>query len=240
MRRTTINTNTPWWLNLTSSIVGFDGEGEGAGGDGGSGDGTGEGAGDGQGSGGAGDGGNSTDDDTAGLKTALQKERESRKAMERELKALKKADEARTSAEKTEIERATEAEKKTSDKVARLAKGFRDNAVNSAILEAAKTAKFRDPSDALRPEVLSAIGVEQDEDDPSKVEIDKATVTEAIKQLAKSKPHYLNTDNSGSGAAGERKLPRSGSTFGGSNNNGQQPSKEQQLAARYPALRNRI
>ena len=35
-----------------------------------------------------------------------------------------------------------------------------------AILKAASNAKFRDPSDALRPEVLAAISVEQDEDDP--------------------------------------------------------------------------
>ena len=235
-------TRNTWWNELTKPIVGFD-EGEGAG-SGASGEGqgegagsAGEGAGEGQGSQGTGTEGAGAGEDTSGLKSALEKERNDRKALEKELKALRKKDEDAKNAELTEVERLKKENEAEKTKAANLAKGFRENAVNSAVLKAAGAAKFRDPSDALRPEVLSAIGVEQDDDDPSKVTIDEKSVTDAIKALAKSKPHYLAT---GDGQQQKQQgPPKSGSQFGGGTTTNL-TADEQALIKRYPALASRI
>lgn len=236
-----------WWNTVTSPIVGFDEPGEGAGagasgegaGEGASG--TGEGAGEGQGAQGTGDGGQGANEDVSGLKSALEKERNDRKALDKELKALRKDKETREQAEKSELERATDAAAKEAARVQKLANGFRQNAVNSAVLKAASDLKFLDPSDALRPEVLDAIGVEQDEDDPSQVTVDTASVVKAVKALAASKKHYVAPAGNGQqGGAGQQQKPKSGSQFGGNTSNSNMTADEQALAARYPALARRI
>lgn len=234
-------TRNTWWNYLTSPIVGFDegeGEGEGASGEGaGEGaNGAGGGAGESQGTQGTGNEGQGAGDDTAGLKTALERERRDRKAMEKELKTLRKAEEERANANKSEVQRATDAEAKSATKVEKLAARLRTNSVNEAILKAASAAKFRDPSDALRAEVIAAVGVEQDEDDPSDITIDEKTVTEAVKALAKAKPHYIATDT----GQQQRQAPKSGSQFGGSAPKNNLTADEQALAKMYPALGRRI
>lgn len=228
-------TRNNWWLTITQPIIGFDeGEGEGtgnAGGEGATGDGTGEGS---SGEGGEGAGGSSEGEgkteDTAGLKSALEKERTDRKKLEKELKAFRTAQQQKEDSEKSEVERLKGENERNSTKATKLAQGFKDSAIRTAILEAAGKAKFRDPSDALRPEIIAALGVEQDDDDPTKVTIDEATVTQAIKDLAKSRPHYVGTE--------ERRLPRSGSSFGGAGNqNNQGDAEKQDLMKKYPVLR---
>jgi hypothetical protein len=232
-------TRKNWWTYLTQPIVGFD-EGQGAGsGESGQGssegaNGAGEGSEAGQGSAGTGTEGAGASEDVSGLKSALQKEREEKKALEKELKTFRKSKEDRELAEKTEVDQATTKARKAEEKAAKLAEGFRKNAVNQAILKAAGAAKFRDPSDALRPEVLAAVGVEQDEDDPTEITIDEKSVTEAIKKLARSKPHYLATEDK------QRQTPKSGSQFGGSGNQSNLTADEQALAKKYPALGRRF
>lgn len=167
------------------------------------------------------------EDDTTGLKSALQKERADRKAMEKKLQAFEKAQREAEDKEKTEIQRLTDQGSASTAKLQKLADGFRKNQVESAIVKAATDAKFTDPTDALRSEVIAAIGVEQDEDDPTQVTVDEATVLAAIKKLAKDKPHYLATT--------KKVLPPSGSKFGG-NQTPQQQTQEQMLRAQYPAL----
>lgn len=229
-------TRNNWWFTLDQPIRGYEeGEGGSSTEGGGSSEGEGnaaEGAGDGQGSSEGGQGGNSTTEDVSGLKSALEKERADRKTAEKALKAFQKAEENRTNAEKTEIQRATDNATRESQRVQKLAKGFRDRAVNEAVMAAAGKAKFRDPSDALRPEVLAAIGVEQDEDDPTQIEIDEKTVTEAIKKLAKNKPHYLLAEE-------KKTLSKSGSSFGGSSESANQTADEAAIARLYPALARR-
>lgn len=173
-----------------------------------------------------------TEEEVAGLRSALEKERTERKANDKKLTAYEKAQQEKADAEKTEIQRLTDQGSRDSAKLQRLAEGFRASKVEGAVLAAAKAAKFTDPTDALRAEVLSAIGVEQDQDDPTQVTIDEASVTEAVKALAKAKPHYL----------GEQRQapPTSGSKFGGGANNGPKLSEEQKLAAQYPALARRL
>lgn len=240
-------TRNSWWINLSQSIVGYDEGGEGADSIGEEGTGStdsvdangasGE-AEDGQGSSGISGEGDGASEDTSGLKSALQKEREGRRAMEKELKALRRAEETRANANKSEVERATEAEARAAAKVEKLASGFRKTALHSAVLKAAGAAKFRDPSDALRPEILEAIGVEQDEDDPTQITIDEASVTSAIKNLAKAKPHYLAVGDSSQQK--QKQIPKSGSTFNGSATQSNLTSDEQSLAKKYPALAHRI
>lgn len=239
-------TRNMWWTELTKPIVGFDeGEGAGAGASGeGAGEGAngaGEGAGEGEGSQGTGTEGEGAGEDVSGLKSALEKERNDRKALDKELKALRKEKETREAAEKSEIERATDTATKESARVAKLAAGFRKSAVNAAVLKAASAAKFLDPSDALRPEVLDAIGVEQDEDDPSQVTIDEASVTKAVRALAASKKHYVTPAGGGQQQNGQQqRQQKSGSTFGGAGNQSNLTADEQTLAKRYPALAHRI
>lgn len=224
MRRTTIN---KWWLTNNAAVLGFEGEGEGAEGANGAAGGA---AGSGAEGEGKPEGANSQPDETAGLKSALQKEREGRKQMEKELAAFRKQQQEAEDAKKDDVQRLTDQQARAAERLAKLAVGYKNSAVEQAILQAAGEAKFRDPSDALRPEILSAIGVEQDEDDPSKVTIDATTVKDAIKALAKSKPHYLVVPGNGG---------PSGSKFGGNTQQGK-TDRASELAAKYPALRTRM
>lgn len=171
-----------------------------------------------------------TAEEIAGLQSALDKERKDRKAYEKELSGYRKAQQAAEDKDKTEVQRLSDEDARKATKLEKLAAGFRTAKVESAVLEAARAAKFTDPTDALRPEVLSIIGVEQDEEDPTQVTVDDATVTAAIKALAKSKPHYLGT----------QKPPPviSGSKFGGPGG-GSQVTEEQKLIASFPALARR-
>lgn len=232
-------TRNKWWTELQKPIIGFDEStpGSGAEGEGAiEGAGTGqEGPGESQGSEGQPVEGQGAVDDAAGLKSALQKERADRKALEKELKAYRKSKEDQELAEKSEVERVTTQAQRAEEKAAKLAAGFRKNAIHSAVIAAAGKAKFLDPTDALRPEVLEAIQVEQDEDDPSLVTIDEKSVTAAVAALAKSKKHYVTASQEQQQK--QKQLPRSGSGFGGGAPTSNLTADEQVLAARYPALR---
>jgi hypothetical protein len=234
--------NKKWWLN-NIQIIGFDGPGEGTGQqapEGGTGEGQGTGEGTGEGTGqqtpeGTGEqsGKTYTEAELGGLKSALAKEREDRKALDKELATFRKAKQTAEDAEKSEVQRLTDQQQRNADKLQKLSDGYRKAAIDRAITEAAKNAKFRDPSDALRPEILSAISVEQDEDDPTQVTIDTASLNQAIKELAKNKPHYLVTGQ-------PQGTTRSGSTFGGSSNGGNNVDAERaRLMSHYPALKGR-
>lgn len=236
MRRTTIN---KWWLKANEAILGFEGEGEGAGAEGAGATGA-QGSTEGAPGSGAGDpagaeGANSQTDDAAGLKSALQKERTERRAMEKELKAFRTAQQAAEDAKKDDVQRLTDQQNRDNEKLQKLATGFKNTAIEQAVLKAAATAKFRDPSDALRAEVLSAIGVEQDTDDPTSITIDSDSVTAAIKALAKSKPHYLQGPNGTQGSG-----TPSGSKFGGTPPSGKEAAERAALLNKYPALRTRF
>lgn len=168
--------------------------------------------------------------DTSGLKSALQKERADRKALAKKLAAYEKSEQDRTDAEKTEIQRLIDQDQRKTAKLQQLAEGFRKSKIEAAVIKAARAEGFTDPTDAIRQEVLMAIGVEQDEDDPSQVTIDETSLKKAIQDLAKAKPHYK--------AAAQQKPPPSGSKFGGSSTPPAQ-TEQQKLAALYPALARR-
>lgn len=220
---------------LPYMIIGAeDGDGEAEGGESGSGE-SGDGDGDGDSGEGGGESGSGSGDseggdkpDVTGLKSALEKERAANKQKDKELKALRKAKEAKENAEKSDVERA-ETERATAvAKAEKLAEGFLRTNINGAIRRAAEKAGFIDPDDAVGSINRDDITFEQDDDDPSDVDIDQKSVDKAVKALATKKPHFVKTGTSD----GEP----SGSQFGGSKQKGKK-SSDDELRERYPSLR---
>lgn len=170
------------------------------------------------------------EEDVAGLKSALAKERENNKNLkqaEKDLKAaqarLKEIDDK----DKSDGEKATEAATKAAEKVTKLATRLRDQALDTIIEREARKAGFKDTDDALKLVDRSSIGVEQDEDDPSDVQIDDKSVKAAVEKLAKAKEHLLGGEGDGA---------PSGSKFGGGKKNTKEAS-DAELTKKYPALR---
>lgn len=228
----------PEWLMTHKFIIGYEepggtSTGTPAGGDPSGGQGSGDGAGDSDKSGdkGEGEGGDSGDgkepEDLTGLKNALAAERRLNKQREKELRAastrLKEIDDK----DKSEVERLQAASESSTKKLERLAAGFKESSLNAAITNAARDLKFKDPSDALTGIDKSAIEVEQDDDDPSKVIIDLKAVKAAVKALADKKKYLVGDDGDGEA---------SGSSFGGSRKDKKQ-ADEETLKGRYPSLR---
>lgn len=181
---------------------------------------------------------NSKEDAYEGLRTALTKERKlhrqekrGRIRAERELASVEAKLAAGTNKESeaiTELQTKLDAEFK---KNSTLAKRFADSTVHTAIKEAAGKAGFIDPEDALS--VARDIEVEQDEDDPTQVEVDKGLVEAAVKALAKKKPHLVGEKKqttkvvSGSSARRTNSSRRTKSS---------KSTKESELRQRYPSL----
>lgn len=224
-------TENPSWINFI--FCGFEGEGDGGAGggnggiesdDGASGDGD-------KGKGGTGDGGTDPGEDVTGLKSALEKERENVKSRDKEMAKLRKRLDEFEGRDKSEVDRAKDVAGKATDKVGKLATKLRENSVNHAIVTALSgrdMPKFADVDDVLTMLNRSGITVEQDEDDPSDVTVDRKTVEAAIKDLAKKKSHLL---------VAEGDTEPSGGKFGGGG--GKDPKKldEKTAEQRYPALR---
>lgn len=233
-------------------LRGFEGEGD-SGGTGGSGDG-GEGSGDGTGDTGGGDdgagggdddGGDGGDDDLPddleGLKKALKTERELRKKAEkgaklseREKRKLQKAQDDIKAAEDGEVAAAKKTADEAASKVKNLGAKLRQTALERAILDQARKAKFRDPDDVitqLARNNFAGIDIDQDDDDPSDIEIDEKSVEKAVKAVATAKPHWLI-------AAGDS--GPSGGSFNGGKPGGKGGDKNAEYATRFPALRGKL
>lgn len=169
-------------------------------------------------------------EDTAGLKSALKKERDARKKLERENRKLQKTKSDADLKDKTEVEQAQAREKAATEKAAKLAKGLREKALENVVGKLAAKHKFLDVDDALTLVDRSKITIDQDDEDPSDIEIDEASVEAALKALAKKKPHLIGDEEGGSGRT------RTGSKFNGGKKTGSE-LEEEDLRARYPALR---
>lgn len=174
-------------------------------------------------------------EDTAGLKSALQKERAARREAEKtrkaelaELDQLRREREERELAEKTEIEQAQARAEKAEAKAQALAESYVRDKLESTIKELAQAAKFADPEDAVALVDRSNITYQQDAENPQDVTIDKASVEKAVKDLATRKPHYLK--------AGTDDGEPTGSSFGGGNQK-KKPLEEEALREKYPSLR---
>lgn len=166
------------------------------------------------------------DSNTDGLKSALQKERRERKRLEREAKELKRFKDEAEGREKSDTDKAKEDASKAESKAQKLAAKLRDSALDNAIIKAAGGLKFRDIDDALKLIDRDAIDIDQDDDDPSEINLDEDSVKAALEKLAKAKPHLIVADGQGE---------KSGSKFNG----GKKPTKqtdEEVLKSKYPAL----
>lgn len=165
----------------------------------------------------------------AGLKSALEKEREARKSLKKEVKELRDFREKVKKEQQTELENAQERAEKAESRVGELDQKLRQQALDMAIREAAhgleigdETVSFLDTDDALR--LVDRSTLEVDEEDYS---VDEKAVEKAVKELAKKKPHLV--------AAEGQTPPPSGSKFGGEKKDDTQAT-EDQLKDKYPAL----
>jgi hypothetical protein len=83
----------------------------------------------------------------------------------------------------------------------------------------------------------SDIDFDQDDDDPSEVEVDLDTVMDALKDLARRKPHLVVKKGSGNGKSdgGDGKPAKSGSKGAGKGGD-KTKTTEETLKTKYPAL----
>lgn len=171
--------------------------------------------------------------DTTKLKSALDKERKERKRLEKENRANAKRLKALEDKDKTESEKAKGDAAEATEKAKNLSAKLLKNSVDTAIIKMAGKFNFADIDDALRLVDRNEIDVEQDEDDPSDVEIDEKTVEAALKALAKSKPHLVKKSTDDDDDEDDTR-PHTGSKF---NRNGKKKVDEKaSLAEKYPAL----
>lgn len=163
------------------------------------------------------------------LLAALRKERKRANIAEKALKKANASVDETTNKDLTEKEKAQKQASEAEKKSAKLAEKLLDGAVDNAIIKMATGLNFRDIDDALKLVDRGDIGVEQDEDDPSEIELDEKSVETALKSLAKSKPHLIMADGQGD---------RSGSRFGGgkSSKRTDKDAEDQVLRGKYAAL----
>lgn len=157
------------------------------------------------------------------LSEALKKERRLRRQAEREArKAGKKKADAQDQQDAAEAQKALQA---AEEKTRRLADGLRRREIDNAILEAARSEGFIDPTDALTDDIRKAVDVDQDDEDPTDIDIDLDSVTDAVKKLANKKKHLVGKalPNEPSGGKFRRK--------------GEKKTDEKALEDLYPSLR---
>lgn len=164
-----------------------------------------------------------------GLKAALAAERAKAKREERRANALAKEKKTRELAEMGELEQAQTKVTESQDKISRLAAGILRRDLDAAIRSAAVKANFVDPEDAVALVNRSALTYEQDEDDPSDIDIDLKTIQAEVKRIAQKKPHFIrgqeNTDEDDEPTGSEFKRK------------GKKRTTEEALMEKYPALR---
>lgn len=166
-------------------------------------------------------------DDREELKKALRSERRLRKAAEKERNQLKAASE--NNEEQKEIDKARENETAAQNKVTRLAERLLTTELNAAIRKAARDAKFIDEDDAVNGIARDDLDFDQDEDDPSAIDIDEKSIVDAVKALARKKPHFVRQPGDGK---------KTGSSFkGGQGTPDDQQAREAKFKEDYPSLR---
>lgn len=161
-----------------------------------------------------------------GLKNALVTERARADKLAKELKRRDKAKADAALAEQSELEQANTKLQAAQDRVSKLAAGYLQSQLNSAIRSAAEKAKFIDSEDAIAGVDRSKLVFEQDEDDPSVVTIDIKSIQDAVKALATKKPHFIQS--------GTDDGEPTGGKFGG--NSKRKATTEDELRKKYSAL----
>jgi hypothetical protein len=166
------------------------------------------------------------DDPAKGLKTALRAERRKAKALERENRQFKAAQEEAALKDASELEKAQAKLTKAEERTKTLASGLLTRDLNAAIRAEAEKMGFVDVDDALAGVDRAQLKFTQDDEDPTDISIDIRTVTAQVKSLASRKPHFIKT--------GTTDGQPTGSQFGGSKQ--KQSSTADDLKALYPGL----
>lgn len=173
-------------------------------------------------------------DDAKELKEALAKtrkqlreERKGRRKAERDAQQAKTTREAGEDAK--EADKANEELTKEREKNQKMATRLRNKERDDAILAEARKLGFIDPSDALTDEIRNSVAVDQDDEDPSDIEVDEDTVKVAVKKLADKKKHLLGTPGSSTESGGRFRK-------GGKKKTGE-AEKAAQILQDYPSLR---
>lgn len=215
----------PYWLTDDLVIIGAE---EDPSGDDGSSEGDGD-EGDESDSGDSGGDSSSSDsdgDNLEGLKAALRRERQINRENTRKLNRLERQTKQKTDAEQSELERTKEELASSTTRTQQLAEGFLKVQLDRLIEKAASKAKFRDTDDALRMVDRSLITYDQDDENPSDIDVDEKTVEEAVKKLAAAKRHLITS--------GTDDGEPTGGQFG--TKKGKKPTTEEELQRKYPSL----
>lgn len=147
----------------------------------------------------------------AGLKSALQKERMGHKKYKRLYDRERKKNKSSSTPppkkdKQNQQDQNQQEDKGPSDRERLLAKKLADQAVDNAILAQASTMGFIDPKDAVHLVKRSDIVFDQDEEDPTEIDIDEESIEDALKKLKARKKHLVATNRKGS---------KTGSSFSG-------------------------
>lgn len=169
-----------------------------------------------------------TDEDFANLEKALKAERREGKAKERELNRLRAGQAQKQESENEDLETTKRDLLTEREKTQKLASGLLKRTVDAAIKDAARDLKFIDVEDAINGVDRSALVVDQDDEDPSDIDLDTDSVIAAVKKLAAKKPHFI-TKGTDDGSP-------TGSSMGGSRRRNSKVSEEEELRNLYPGL----
>lgn len=159
------------------------------------------------------------------LEKALRDERRLRRKAERDAKRKKRQEDS--DKDKTEDAETQQKLKAAEEKTQRLAEGFLSRAVDTAILEEARKQGFIDPTDALLDDIRKAVDADQDDEDPTDIDIDPSSVKDAVKNLANRKKHLVGKGTPGEPSGG--KFRRKGRS--------DDQADDQVLMEHYPSLR---
>jgi hypothetical protein len=162
------------------------------------------------------------------LKKALAAERKLQKQTARELKRAQRKQQTVDDKEASDLQKLQTERDAEKARTQKLASSLLKNAVDLEITKAARGMKFRDPDDALSLINRDDLAVDQDEEDPSDIDIDSDTVEAALKKLAEKKPHLLIADGDDDASA-----PK----FGGKKVKTPSTTDPEYLRGQYPALR---
>lgn len=149
-----------------------------------------------------------------GLKSALRKERMARRKAEKDNKRLKARLRGRGNGSEDKDDDKDKKPKDDEDtgpseREKRMADRLLSREIDGVVLAVAHKLRFIDAQDAVRLVSRKSIVFDQDDEDPSDIEIDEESVEDAVKELARKKKHLIaprgSTKKSGSKVAGRRK-----------------------------------
>ena len=171
--------------------------------------------------------GGKTAEDFANLEKALQAERRNNKRLDREVRRLQAAQGQKQETENEDIEAERQKSQAAQARAEKLAAGLLRRDIDSAIREAARELKFIDVEDAIAGVDRSAIIADQDDEDPTDIDVDNDSVLKAVKALAAKKSHFI------------RKGTDDGEPTGNPNGGSRKRNKataEEAYRAHYPSL----